>query len=163
MLADPKVESVEYPYSFLNDKLHGLRKGELVTVTAGTGIGKSTFVSEIAYDLLTRQNETVGYVALEENIRRTARRFVGMELDYPIHIDRGHFSDEQVELRSVKRLDPVASISTIILVLWTLPFFLIGYGIWCLAAIVIGSFLITFRFWYRALTKVTKGGRLTKQ
>ena len=104
VLADPKVESVEYPYSFLNDKLHGLRKGELVTVTAGTGIGKSTFVSEIAYDLLTRQGETVGYVALEENIRRTARRFVGMELDYPIHIDRGYFTDEQVEAAFDKTL-----------------------------------------------------------
>ena len=97
VLEDPKTESAEYPYAFLNDKLHGLRKGELVTITAGSGIGKSTFVSEIAYDLLTRQNETVGYVALEENIRRTARRFVGMDLNYPIHIDRGHFTDEQIE------------------------------------------------------------------
>jgi len=97
VLEDPKVDSVEYPYACLNDKLHGLRAGELVTVTAGTGIGKSTFVSEVAYDLLVRQGETVGYVALEENIRRTARRFVGMELNYPIHIDRGIFSDDQIE------------------------------------------------------------------
>jgi twinkle protein len=97
VLEDPKVTSAEYPYKFLNDKLHGLRKGELVTITAGSGIGKSTFVSEIAYDLLVRQGETVGYVALEENIRRTARRFVGMELNYPIHIDRGHFTDDQIE------------------------------------------------------------------
>lgn len=97
VLEDPKTESAEYPYGFLNDKLHGLRKGELVTITAGSGIGKSTFVSEIAYDLLVRQGETVGYVALEENIRRTARRFVGMDLNYPVHIDRGHFTDEQIE------------------------------------------------------------------
>lgn len=97
VLEDPKVESVEYPYSFLNEKLYGLRKGELITITAGTGIGKSTFVSEVAYDLLVRQEETVGYVALEENIRRTARRFVGMELNYPVHIDRGYFSDEQIK------------------------------------------------------------------
>lgn len=97
VLEDPKTQSAEYPYKFLNDKLHGLRKGELVTITAGSGIGKSTFVSEIAYDLLTRQNETVGYVALEENIRRTARRFVGMDLNYPVHIDRGHFTDAQIE------------------------------------------------------------------
>jgi twinkle protein len=97
VLEDPKIESAEYPYPSLNERLHGLRRGELCTITAGSGIGKSTFVSEIAYDLLTRQNETVGYVALEENIRRTARRFVGMDLNYPIHIDRGHFTDEQIE------------------------------------------------------------------
>ena len=97
VLEDPKISSAKYPYKFLNEKLHGLRKGELVTITAGSGIGKSTFVSEIAYDLLVNQNQTVGYVALEENIRRTARRFVGMELNYPVHIDRGHFTDEQIE------------------------------------------------------------------
>ena len=33
VLEDPKVSSAEYPYTFLNDKLHGLRKGELVTIT----------------------------------------------------------------------------------------------------------------------------------
>ena len=104
VLEDPKIESAQYPYKFLNDKLHGLRRGELVTITAGSGIGKSTFVSEIAHDLLTNQNETVGYVALEENIRRTARRFVGMELNYPIHIDRGHFTDGQIETAFEKTL-----------------------------------------------------------
>lgn len=51
VLEDPQESSAEYPYEFLNDKLHGLRKSELCTITAGTGIGKSTFVNEIAYDL----------------------------------------------------------------------------------------------------------------
>ena len=97
ILEDPNVDSAEYPYDFLNDKLQGLRKSELLTVTAGTGVGKSTFVNEIAYDLLVRQNQTIGVISLEENLRRTARRFIGINLNHPIHINKGDITDEQIE------------------------------------------------------------------
>ena len=36
-----KQESVPYPWGGLNDKLYGLRMGELVTLTGGTGLGLS--------------------------------------------------------------------------------------------------------------------------
>ena len=32
--------TVDYPFESLNVKTHGLRKGELVTITAGSGVGK---------------------------------------------------------------------------------------------------------------------------
>ncbi|AGF91554.1 hypothetical protein PRRG_00045 [Prochlorococcus phage P-RSP2] len=97
VLEDPEVHSYEYPYSFLNDKLKGIRLGELVLVCSGTGIGKSTFVNEIAYDLLVRQGQTVGVIALEENNRRTAQRFISINLNYPIHIHRGDITDEEIK------------------------------------------------------------------
>ena len=61
----------EYSFQGLQQKLHGIRYGELVTITAGSGIGKSSFCRELATDLLQRQ-ERVGYLALEESNRRTA-------------------------------------------------------------------------------------------
>ena len=97
VLEDPKVDSVEYGYPFLDEKLHGLRRGELVTVTAGTGQGKSTFVNEIAYHLSINQGKRVAVISLEENNLRTARRFVGIKLNHPLHIDRGGFTDDQIE------------------------------------------------------------------
>ena len=97
VLEDPKVDSVEYGFPFLDDKLHGLRRSELVTVCAGTGQGKSTFVNEIAYNLAVNQNQKVAVISLEENNLRTARRFVGINLNHPLHIDRGDFTDEQIE------------------------------------------------------------------
>jgi len=97
VLEDPKVDSVEYGYPFLDDKLHGLRRSELVTVCAGTGQGKSTFVNEIAYNLAVKQNQKIAVISLEENNLRTARRFVGINLNHPLHIDRGDFTDEQIE------------------------------------------------------------------
>ena len=97
VLEDPKVDSVEYGFPFLDEKLHGLRRGELCTITAGTGQGKSTFVNEIAYHLAIKQNERVAVISLEENNLRTARRFVGIKLNHPLHIDRGTYTDEQIE------------------------------------------------------------------
>ena len=42
IVKDTKVVSVDYPWPGLNDKLFGIRQGELVTLTSGTGIGKSS-------------------------------------------------------------------------------------------------------------------------
>jgi twinkle protein len=61
----------DYPYGGLQEKLHGIRYGELVTVTAGSGIGKSSICRELATQLLVA-GERVGYLALEESNRRTA-------------------------------------------------------------------------------------------
>lgn len=81
------IVSVQYPYAGLNEKTKGLRKGELVTVTAGSGIGKSAFVREIAYHLLTT-GEKVGMIMLEENPKRTALGLMGISLNKPIHISK---------------------------------------------------------------------------
>ena len=54
------TKSYMTPFKGINDKLRGLRKGELVTFTAGSGIGKTTLVREIAYDLAVNQQLKIG-------------------------------------------------------------------------------------------------------
>jgi twinkle protein len=78
-------ETYEYPYPKLNDMFKGIRKGELVTFTAGSGMGKSTVVREIAYDLMLKQERKIGYVALEENWRRTLTSFMGLYSNTPLY------------------------------------------------------------------------------
>jgi twinkle protein len=75
-----------WPYSDLNDLTGGLRRGELVTLTAGTGVGKSTFCGEVAQHLV-QQGEKIGYVALEESLQRCALRLMTVEANRPLHID----------------------------------------------------------------------------
>ena len=87
--------SIEYPFVALNEKTHGCRRGELVTVTAGSGIGKSAFMREIAHHLLNL-GETVGMVMLEENPRRTALGLMGLAIDRPLHLSREGVSEEQL-------------------------------------------------------------------
>ena len=82
-----KNESVPYCFKELNDKTYGLRKGELVTITAGSGIGKSLVCREIAYDLIVNHNKKLGYIALEESVKKTALGLLSIDLDKPLHID----------------------------------------------------------------------------
>jgi len=84
---DNNAESQPYPYKTLNDMTHGLRRGELVTVCAGSGIGKSLFCREAAYSLL-QAGETVGYIALEESVRRTALGIIGLHENRPLHLEK---------------------------------------------------------------------------
>jgi twinkle protein len=92
--SEPKADMM-YPWESLNDITHGIRCGELVVITAGTGIGKSAITAEVAYAVL-KAGHKVGYVALEENLRRTAQRFVSLELNRPIHLTREGVTEEQM-------------------------------------------------------------------
>jgi twinkle protein len=90
-----------FSYDTLRPKLdlmtRGLRKGELVMLTAGTGIGKSTEIAELAFDLLTRHQLTIGYVALEENPLRTSLRMMSISLGRPLHLGLGAVTEEEYE------------------------------------------------------------------
>lgn len=80
------IETAAYPWHGLNKVTHGLRKGELVVLTAGTGIGKSALCREIAYDLALTQKRSVGLMFLEESARRTALGMLGLHLSKPLHL-----------------------------------------------------------------------------
>ena len=67
------------------DLLHGIRHGELVTITAGSGIGKSSFCRELATSLL-QTGERVGYLALEESNRRTALGLMSSAVGTSLHL-----------------------------------------------------------------------------
>lgn len=90
------VQSVPYPWDALNEKARGARKGELVTLTAGSGIGKSAVVREIAHHLLNA-GETVGMIMLEENPKRTALGLMGIQLNKPLHLSREGVSEADLK------------------------------------------------------------------
>ena len=85
----------EYPWEELQAKTLGARKGELVVLTAGSGVGKSAVVREVNHHLMS-QGLTVGNLMLEENIERTALGYMGLYLNHPLHLDRGDFTQEQL-------------------------------------------------------------------
>ena len=84
----------EYPYEGLNDKLNGIRYGELVTITAGSGTGKSSFCRDLATHLLNN-GEKVGYIALEESNRRTALGLMSSSLNK--NYTMGEYTTDQLQ------------------------------------------------------------------
>jgi twinkle protein len=93
---DPE-KGYQVPYPVLQQMFYGFRKGELYLFTAGSGIGKSTLVNEIGYHFLTEHQQKIGVIALEENKRQTAKRYVGIDLNVPLTISKDNLTKEQID------------------------------------------------------------------
>ena len=85
LLKDDYIETFPYCWNGLNKKLSGIRLGEVNLLTGGTGTGKSQVCREIAYGLI-KQNIKVGYIALEESVKRSLQGLVSVPLNKLIHI-----------------------------------------------------------------------------
>jgi twinkle protein len=96
VLEPDDVAVAHYPWPDVDAFLLGLRPKELVTVTAGTGIGKSLLCREIS-NALMGAGETVGYIALEESVKRTVQGFCSLVLNRPLHISRDGVTDEAIK------------------------------------------------------------------
>ena len=94
-----RKQSVPYPYEGLNKKLYGLRQGELVTLTGGTGLGKSSVTREIEHWLVKQTQDNVGIIALEEDWRRTIDGIISIEANARLYVDeeREKFSKEELD------------------------------------------------------------------
>lgn len=75
---------IPYPWGGLNTATLGLRQKEILTLCAGSGIGKSTVCGELTHWLVTEQKQTVGYIALEESTKQSALRVMSVELNQPL-------------------------------------------------------------------------------
>lgn len=84
------------PWSLPLDAMtQGLHKGELIVVTAGTGIGKTTFVRQIAHHLGVDLHLKVGMMMLEENIKRTARGLMAITAGKRLALKRDLVTQEE--------------------------------------------------------------------
>ena len=91
-------ESVDYPWEGLNKKLYGMRKGELITLTGGTGLGKSSVTRELEHWLIKNTKDNVGIIALEENWLRTADGIISIEANDRVYLNerREQYTEEQL-------------------------------------------------------------------
>ena len=103
--SEEQVQSVAFPWDGLNKAVYGMRRGELLTITGGSGLGKSAVTREIEHHLLTNSRDRVGVVALEENWKRTAMGIVSIEENKRLFIKeiRDQYSEEKI-MQSYNRL-----------------------------------------------------------
>ena len=95
--APEPVAEAFYPFKGLNELLYGLRASELITVTAGSGLGKSQFLREILYQILRTTSWSIGGMFLEESVRKTARSIMSLQANKKLHLP-----DTQVTERELK-------------------------------------------------------------
>jgi twinkle protein len=82
---EAKAEAM-YPWKGLNKLLYGMRPAELITVTAGSGLGKSQFLREILFNILNTTKWNVGGLFLEESTRKTARSIMSLHANKLLHL-----------------------------------------------------------------------------
>ena len=87
----------DYPYEALNKLTYGIRKGELVMVTAGSGLGKSQFLREIVWHILNKTTDNIGLMFLEEGVRKTARSLMSLAVNRPIHLPDVEVTPEELK------------------------------------------------------------------
>ena len=68
----------------LSRKIGGIRDGELTTVMAPPGVGKSTWVAEVGYELIKHTDEKVAWMFLEEDLKKAAQRLIAIDNDVPL-------------------------------------------------------------------------------
>ncbi len=92
---DKEVESLPYPWDNMNEMTYGMRLGELCTFTAGSGIGKSSVMRELAYHIIKNSEHSVGCLFLEESIERTAKGLMSVHGNQPFHLPLTETTTEQ--------------------------------------------------------------------
>lgn len=84
-----------YPWDGLNKLTYGIRDAELVTITAGSGLGKSQVLREIVWHLLNKTDGNIGMFFLEEGRRRTGLGLMSMAANKPLHLPTTEVTDEE--------------------------------------------------------------------
>ena len=97
-LCKPKqMPDASWPYKKLDEMLAGLRKRELITIAAGTGQGKSTFLRQLIHHLLKTTDDNVGMAFLEESPQRTALGIMSIEAGKPLHLPQTVYSEAELK------------------------------------------------------------------
>lgn len=86
LIEGPIKAEVDYPFKGINNMTYGIRRGELVTICAGTGIGKSSFLREIVYHIFKETSDNLGLMFMEESVRTTAESIMSIYLNKLLHL-----------------------------------------------------------------------------
>lgn len=96
ILKEPSVLGLKYPWPTLTAMTYGIRTSESVLLTAQEGVGKTEVMHSILHQLLTRSDDNVAAIFLEEPKRRLLQAIGGLELRRPVHLPDSGCTDDQV-------------------------------------------------------------------
>lgn len=102
---DRNYDTVPYPWEGLNKLTYGIRLSELVTITAHTGVGKTSVLKEIIHNILRvilerdDDNRGVGLMFLEEPNQDTLLGLMSITANKPLHLPDVYRATSKEELK----------------------------------------------------------------
>lgn len=92
----PAEHGAAWPWPSLTAATFGRRKGELIGIGAGTGVGKSDlFTQTIAHDVAL--GIRCGVLALEQDVGETGKRIAGKMVGKRFHVPDGSWTQEELD------------------------------------------------------------------
>lgn len=85
-MTKPVEYGLSYPYEKLTKLTYGARTGEIITIGAGVGAGKTDLEIELALHFANRHGEKVGMFMFEQEPRETGLRLAGKLAHKRFHI-----------------------------------------------------------------------------
>lgn len=86
LLAPRPASLGDYPWTGMNELTFGFRPTELITICAGSGLGKTAVLREIVMHIKKTTDNKIGCLFMEESIERTAEGFMSVDLSTPLHL-----------------------------------------------------------------------------
>ena len=68
LMQDVQMPFARYPFDGMNIMSFGIRRGEIITLLAGSGVGKTTMTKEIIHGIYNDTEESIGVLSLEESL-----------------------------------------------------------------------------------------------
>jgi len=88
---------VQYPFEGLNKITYGLRPSELVTFTAGSGLGKTQVMREVVHHIIKSTEDKIGLLMLEETPVITSKGLMSVEANQRLHLPDVHVSKDEMK------------------------------------------------------------------
>ncbi len=99
IINEDRAEAIfEYPWEGLTLKTFGGRASEMITVLAGTGVGKTQFLREITHNVFLTTPHNLGLIYLEETKWETGLGPMSIQLNKPLHLPSTHYTQEEKDL-----------------------------------------------------------------
>tara|TARA_R110000744_G_scaffold135039_2_gene244427 strand:+ start:3939 stop:5594 length:1656 start_codon:yes stop_codon:yes gene_type:complete len=97
-ITKPTLKSfVQYPFEGMNKITYGLRPSELVTFTAGSGLGKTQVMREIVHHIIKSTKDNIGLLMLEETPVITSKGLMSIEANQRLHLPDVHVSKDEMK------------------------------------------------------------------
>ena len=97
-IAKPTIQSfVQYPFEGINKITYGIRPSELVTFTAGSGLGKTQVMREIIHHMIKSTQDNIGLLMLEETPVITSKGLMSIEANQRLHLPDVHVAKEELK------------------------------------------------------------------
>lgn len=99
------------PFTGLNTYMRGLHPAKLLTLCAGSGIGKSTLARELGYHLTAQHSVKVGWIMLEESLVISGQGLVAIDRNVPVGdlmLEPDLLSEEEWAESKARVVDPNA-------------------------------------------------------